>query len=92
MGEGRRRCHVAAWGRRWRGVRRGNLQVPIGMVVTDEGWEKTVHMLSCVTYVTNEHSMFVKLNLTYLAASVIRGRGGQDSGREGGRGEDRGLG
>jgi len=33
MGEGMRRCCVAAWGKGLRGVHRGNFQVPIGMMV-----------------------------------------------------------
>jgi len=59
-----------------------------------KGWEKAVHMPSCVTCVTKKHFMFVKQTLTYLAVTrnVIQWRRGQDSGEEGGRGEDRGLG
>jgi len=49
-------------------------------------------MSSCVTYVTKKHLIFVKRTLTYLAVIVIRWRRGQDSGGEGGRGEDRELG
>jgi len=45
-----------------------------------------------VTYVTEEHLMFVKWTLTYLTASIIRGRGQQGSGGEGGRGGYRGSG
>jgi len=48
-----------------------------------EGWEEAVPMPSCVT---QEHLMFVKWTLTYLAVSIIRGRGEQGSGGEGGRG------
>ena len=33
MGEGRRRCNVAVWGKRWRGMHRGLFQVPCGMAV-----------------------------------------------------------
>jgi len=58
-------------------------------------WEKAVHMLSCVKYVTNleKHFMFVKQTLTYLTINtIIWWRRGQDSGRDGSRGEDRGLG
>ena len=57
-----------------------------------KGWEKAVHMLSYDTYVTKKHFMFVKWTLTYLAVNIIWWRRGQDSGGEGGRGEDRGLG
>jgi len=57
-----------------------------------KGWEKAVHMPSCVAYVTKKHLMFVKQTLTYLVVDIIRWRQGQDSGREGGRGEDRELG
>jgi len=48
---------------------------------------------SCVTYVTKEHFMFDKRcqALTKLAVNIIRWRQGKDSGREGGRREDRGL-
>jgi len=51
-------------------------------------------MPSCVTYVTMKHFMFVKRTLTYLAVNlnIIQWRRGQDSGEEGGRGEDRELG
>ena len=50
-------------------------------------------MPSCVTYVTKKHFMFVKRTLTYLAVNIIiQWRRGQDSGGEGGRGEDRELG
>jgi len=31
-----------------------------------KGWEKAVHMPSCVAYVTEEHMVFVKWALTYL--------------------------
>jgi len=57
-----------------------------------KGWEKVDHMISCVTYVTKKHFMFVKRTLTYLVVNIIWWRRGQDSGGEGGRGEDRGLG
>jgi len=57
-----------------------------------EGWEKAVHMQSCVTYVRNEHFMFVKRTLTYLTVNIIWWRREQDSGGDAGRGEDRGLG
>ena len=36
-----------------------------------KGWEKAVHMPSCVTYVTKKHFMFVKRTLTYLAVNII---------------------
>jgi len=52
------------------------------------GWEKAVHMPSCVTYVTKKHFMLVKQTLTY----IIRGRGEQDSGGERGRGKYKGKG
>ena len=31
-----------------------------------KGWEKAVHMPSCVTYVREEHLIFVKWTLTYI--------------------------
>jgi len=43
-------------------------------------------------HIIDEHFMFIKRTLTYLAVNIIRWRRGQDSGGEEGRGEDRGLG
>ena len=40
-------------------------------VNSGKGWEKTVHMPSCVTYVTQEHLVFVEWVLTYLATGVV---------------------
>jgi len=57
-----------------------------------KGWEKAVYMPSWVTYVTKKNFMFVKRTLTYLAVNISQWRRGQDSGGEGGRGEDRELG
>jgi len=57
-----------------------------------KGWEKAVYKPSCVTNVKKKHFMFVKRTLTYLAVNIIWWRRGQDSGGEGGREEDRGLG
>ena len=37
-----------------------------------KGWEKAYHILSCVTFVTEEHLMFVKRTLTYLAMDIVR--------------------
>ena len=36
-----------------------------------KGWEKAVHMPSCVTYLTQEHMVFVEWTLTYLAMGVV---------------------
>ena len=49
-------------------------------------------MPSCVTYVTEEHLMFVKWTLTYLTMDIVRWRGKGASGEGGGNGGDRGLG
>jgi len=49
-------------------------------------------MPSCVTYVTEEHLMFVKLALTYLTMDVVRWREKGASGKGGGSGGDRGFG
>ena len=38
---------------------------------SDKGWEKAVHMPSCVTDVTEEHLVFVKWALTYLTMGVV---------------------
>jgi len=57
-----------------------------------KGWERTVHMSSCVTYVTEEHLMFVKWTVTYLTKDIVRWGGKGASGEGGGNGEDRGLG
>jgi len=58
-----------------------------------KGWEKAVHMPSCVTYVTEEHLVFVKGAQTYLTTDVVRWGGKGASGQGGGnRGGDRGLG
>jgi len=49
-------------------------------------------MPSGVTYVTQEHLVFVERTLTYLALGVVRW-GGKGTSRRGGRNEgDRGLG
>ena len=40
-----------------------------------KGWEKAVHMPSCVTYVTEENLVFVKWALTYLTVDVVRWKG-----------------
>jgi len=57
-----------------------------------KGWEKAVHMPSCVTYVTEKHLVFVKWALTYLAMDVVSWVGKGASGKGGGNGGDRGLG
>jgi len=57
-----------------------------------KGWEKAVHMPSCVTYVTEEHLMFVKWTLTYLTLDIVRWGGKEASGEGGGNWGDRGLG
>ena len=57
-----------------------------------KGWEKAVHMPSCVTFVTEEHLMFVKWTRTYLTMDIIRWGGKGGSGKRGGNGGDRGLG
>jgi len=49
-------------------------------------------MPSCVTYVTEEHLMFVKWALTYLTVDVVRRGGKGASGNGGGNRGDRGLG
>jgi len=59
---------------------------------SEEGWEKAVHMPSCVTYVTEEHLMFVKWTLAYLTMDIIRGGWQGARGEGGGNGEGRGLG
>ena len=35
IGVGRRRCRVAVWGARWRGMDEGHFQVPCGVAVRD---------------------------------------------------------
>jgi len=57
-----------------------------------KGWEKAVHMASCVTYVTEEHLVFVKWALTYLTVDVVRRGWERSSGKGGGNRGDRGLG
>jgi len=57
-----------------------------------KGWEKAVHMPSCVTNVTEEHLVFVKWTLTYLIIDIVRWGGTGASSKEGGNGGDRGLG
>jgi len=57
-----------------------------------EGWEKAVHMPSCVTYVVEEHLVFVKWALTYLTMDVVRWGGEGASGKGGGNRGDRRLG
>ena len=53
-----------------------------------KGWEKTVLMPSCVTYVTEEHLVFVKWALTHLTVDVVK----TSSGEGGDNGGNRGLG
>jgi len=71
---------------------------PESMWNSGKGWEKVVHMPSCVTYVhmpscvTEEHLMFVKWALIYLTMDVVRWGGEGASGKGGGNGGDRGLG
>ena len=48
---------------------------PESMWNSDKGWEKAVHMPSCVTYVTEENLVFVKWALTYLTVDVVRWKG-----------------
>ena len=57
-----------------------------------EGWEKAVHMPSGVAYVTQEHLVFVKRTLTYLALGVVRWGGERTSVGGGGNEGDGGLG
>jgi len=57
-----------------------------------KGWEKAVHMPSCVTYVTEEHLMFVRWTLTYLTMDIFQWAGKEASGEGGGNQGDRGLG
>jgi len=63
MGEGRR-----GWGVAGRGGRAWETEgaLPESMWNSGKGWEKAVHMPSCVTHVTEEHLVFVKWALTYL--------------------------
>ena len=46
----------------------------------------------CVTYVTEEHLVFVKWALTYMTMDVVRLGGEGASGKGRGNGGDRGLG
>jgi len=62
------------------------------MWASGKGWEKAVHMPSCVTYVTKEHLMFVKWTLIYLTMDIIQWGGKGASVEGGGNGEDRVLG
>ena len=51
-----------------------------------KGWEKAVHMPSYVTYVTEEHLVFVKWALTHLTVDVVKrssGEGGDNGGTGG---------
>ena len=57
-----------------------------------KGWEKAVHMPSCVIYVTQEHLVFVEWALTYLTMGVVLRGGKGASGKGGGNAGDRGLG
>jgi len=55
-----------------------------------KGWEKAVHMPSCVTHVTEEYPMFVKWTLTNLAMDIVRWRGKELVARGQGTGETEG--
>jgi len=89
MGAGRRSCHVTIWGKRWRGVHEGHFQVRCGMVVRGGRRQSMCHPALHISQ--REHFMFVKRTLSCLAVNITWWRRGQDSGGEGGRGEDRGL-
>ena len=45
---------------------------PESMWDSGQGWEKTDKKQSCVTYVTEEHLMFVNWTLTYLTMDIVR--------------------
>ena len=49
-------------------------------------------MPSCVTYVTEEHLVFVKWALTHLTVDVVRRGGERFSGKGGDNGGGKGLG
>ena len=57
-----------------------------------KGSEKADLMPSCVTYVTEEHLMFVEWTLTYLTMDIVRWGGKGASGEGRGNARDRGLG
>ena len=57
-----------------------------------KGWEKAVHMPSCVIHVTEEHLVFVKWALTHLTVDVVRRGGERFSGKGGDNGGGKGLG
>jgi len=59
---------------------------------SEKGWEKAVDMPSGVTYVIEEHLVFVEWALTYLTMDVVGWGGKGASGKGGGNGGDRGLG
>jgi len=70
MGEGSRRCRMAAWDKPikgWGGVHKEHFQIPVGMVV--RGGRRP----SCVVYVTQECLIFIKQTLAYLAVGIVRG-------------------
>jgi len=45
--------------------------LPESMWESVTGWEKAVHMPSCLIYVTEEHMVFVEWALTYLTMDVV---------------------
>jgi len=53
------------------------------MVVRGGKRHSTDDMPSCIPYITKEHFVFLKQTLTYLAVSIIWGRGEQGSGPAG---------
>ena len=69
-------------------MHRGHFQVPCGMVVRSGRRQSLCHPALHMS----QRSIFVKRTLTNLVVNIIRWRRGQESGEEGGRGEDRELG
>jgi len=61
------------------GVHKGHFHIPAGMVVRGGG-RQSIHMPTCVTYVTEKNFSLVKGAVTHLTLCIIR----EEAGRKGG--------
>jgi len=75
------------WDKKWGGVHRAHLEIPVGMVVRGgRRQNQAVHMPSCVARVTKELLVSIERTLAYPAVGVVLGKSVRSScgGRKGG--------